>query len=180
MTLSGCQLPRFGGEDDTLQDLAAAEAAQSAPGDIHAEARRILQSRSFSNLRESVTAAEVEAISGVLAAQVAAWNRGDLATFMDSYWRSEELRFASGDTPVRGWADALRRYRSTYPDRTDMGELRMSDIEISILAPDAATAFGRWRLAQAAGSPGGLFTLVLRKIDGRWLIIHDHTSTGGV
>jgi ketosteroid isomerase-like protein len=179
--LSACSIPRFGRDDDVrIGELATPASELGDPEAINAEARRILQTRSFTQLRESVTEAEVQAISAVLEAQVAAWNRGDLAAFMDTYWRSPDLRFASGDTPVRGWADALRRYRADYPDRTDMGELRISDVEITILAPDAATAFGRWRLAQATESPGGLFTLVLRKIDGRWLIIHDHTSTGGV
>lgn len=175
--LSACSsVPGLGRDDDELPPVES----PGDPAEIHAEARRIIQARSFTQLRDAVSEAEVRAISGVLDAQVDAWNRGDLSAFMDTYWRSDALRFASGDTPVRGWADALRRYRSNYPDRTDMGALTFSDVEINILAPDAATAFGRWRLAQAAESPGGLFTLVLRKIDGRWLIIHDHTSTGGV
>ncbi len=176
LALTACAIPFRGGDEPVADPVSAEELGD--PEAIHAEARRILQARSFSQLRESVAATEVQAISDVLEAQVAAWNRGDLVAFMESYWQSPDLRFASGDTPVRGWADALRRYRSTYPDRVDMGELRLSDIEITILAPDAATAFGRWRLAQATESPGGLFTLVLRKIDGRWLIIHDHTSNG--
>src|SRR5262245_32100078 len=82
-------------------------------GDANAEARAILQARSFARLRESVTQAETLEIISVLEAQIAAWNRGDLEAFMQSYWQSPELRFASGSTPVRGWASALRRYRTT-------------------------------------------------------------------
>ncbi len=149
------------------------------PAVINAEARRILQTRSFENLRASVRDAESEAIRAMLAAQVAAWNRGDLEAFMASYWRSPELRFASGSTPVQGWAQALRRYRSGYPDRSDMGALTLSDLRIEVLSPDAATVFGRWRLARVSETPTGLFTLVLRKMDGQWLIVHDHTTTGG-
>jgi ketosteroid isomerase-like protein len=145
---------------------------------INAEARRILQDRSFARLKDTVRAAETAAILATLDAQAAAWNRGDLETFMAGYWRSPDLSRAAGSTPVRGWAEALRRYRSAYPERRDMGALTFSEIDIEILAPDAATVFGRWRLAQASETPAGLFTLVLRKIDGRWLIVHDHTSSG--
>lgn len=173
LALPACsQLPGRGGDDEPELVLAT-----EGVDDANAEARRILQARSFARLRENVTQAETLAIITVLEEQVKAWNRGDLEAFMASYWRSPDLRFASGSTPVRGWADALRRYRTNYPDRTDMGELTLSDFEVTILAPDAATVFGRWRLGQAA-EQGGLFTLVLRKIDGRWLIIHDHTSAG--
>ncbi len=172
LALASCSVPSFGRGDDQ-PDLVLDSAGA---GDANAEARRILQARSFARLRESVTQTETLEIISVLEAQIAAWNRGDLEAFMQNYWRSPELRFASGSTPVRGWADALRRYRTTYPDRTDMGELTLSDLEITILAPDAATVFGRWRLAQA-NEQAGLFTLVLRKMDDRWLIIHDHTST---
>jgi uncharacterized protein (TIGR02246 family) len=148
------------------------------PETFNAEARRILQTRSFENLRASVREAETEAVRAVLAGQVAAWNRGDIDAFMASYWQSPDLRFASGSTPVRGWAQALRRYRRSYPDRNDMGELTLSDLRIDLLSPDAATVFGRWRLAQVSETPTGLFTLVLRKMDGRWLIVHDHTTGG--
>jgi ketosteroid isomerase-like protein len=35
---------------------------------------------------------------------------------------------------------------------------------------------GEWRLEREVEPVGGNFTLVFRKVDGRWLIIHDHTS----
>ena len=59
-----------------------------------------------------------------------------------------------------------------------MGTLSFSELEISVFAPDAAAAFGRWRLRTAAGSePSGLFTLLWRReADGKWRIVADHTS----
>jgi ketosteroid isomerase-like protein len=145
---------------------------------VNAEARRIFQTRAYERLKAEAVEVETAAIRDLLSRQVGAWNRGDLDAFMASYWRSPDLRFASGSTPVRGWAEALRRYRNSYPDRDDMGALTLSDLEIEILSPDAASAFGRWRLAQASETPTGLFTLVLRKIEGRWYIVHDHTTSG--
>jgi len=35
-------------------------------------------------------------IRAVLSDQAAAWNRGDISAFMEGYWQSEDLQFASG------------------------------------------------------------------------------------
>jgi uncharacterized protein (TIGR02246 family) len=172
LAATGCEMIRDRmGEDKPPARPADADA-------INAEARRILQTRSFENFRSSVSEQESEAIRAALAMQVAAWNRGDIQGFMAGYWRSPDLRMASGSTPVLGWAQALRRYRAIYPDRNDMGELTLSDLRIEVLSPDAATVYGRWRLAQVSETPTGLFTLVMRKMDGRWLIVHDQTTPG--
>jgi ketosteroid isomerase-like protein len=121
----------------------------------------------------SVTAREVTAL---LTAQAAAWNRADLAGFMQGYAPTDALRFASGGSITRGWRATLENYRKAYPDKAAMGTLAFSDLEITELAPDAAIAFGRWKLTHAATTSHGLFTLTLRKTPAGWRIIHDHTS----
>ena len=68
------------------------------------------------------------------------------------------------------------RYKAHYPDRAAMGTLVFSDLEVTVLAPDAAVAFGRWRLKTAQGEPNGLFTLVFRQGADGWHIVADHTS----
>jgi beta-aspartyl-peptidase (threonine type) len=57
-----------------------------------------------------------------------------------------------------------------------MGRLTFSELEIMPLGEAAALVLGRWRLARDEGPVGGNFSLVCRKIDGTWLIVHDHTS----
>jgi uncharacterized protein (TIGR02246 family) len=120
------------------------------------------------------TAADVRA---VLDAQVAAWNRGDLDGFMVGYWKDDRLTFYSGDTVTRGWQATIDRYRKRYQaDGKDMGRLQFRDVTVEPLG-DAALARGRWHLTMKDGTtPNGLFTLVLRKFDGHWRIVHDHTS----
>jgi ketosteroid isomerase-like protein len=115
-------------------------------------------------------------IRGLLAQQSAAWNRGDIDGFMQGYWNSEQLRFASGDSVTWGWAAANRRYHAHYPDRAAMGTLEFSDLEVELLAPDAALVFGHWALQRDKDRPHGLFTLVLRKTADGWKITRDHTS----
>ena len=118
-------------------------------------------------------------IRAVLAAQAAAWNRGDIDGFMQGYWNSEQLRFASGDSVTYGWAAANQRYHAHYPDRAAMGALEFSELDVELLAPDAAIVFGRWALQREHDRPHGLFTLVLRKTADGWKISRDHTSAAG-
>ena len=116
----------------------------------------------------------------VLDAQVEAWNRGDLEGFMAGYWRSPDLVFCSGSTVTKGWDETLARYRKRYQSEgREMGKLRFDAIEVIPLGEDAALARGAFRLHLADGQePHGLFTLLLRRIDGAWRIVHDHTSSG--
>lgn len=118
------------------------------------------------------------AIRAELALSAGRWNAGDIEGFMDGYVRGEGLRFASGNTVHRGWQATLDRYIATYgEDRESMGHLAFEDIEIDLLAPDAALVFGRYRLTRKGGESDGLFTLLLRRIEERWLIVADHTSS---
>jgi uncharacterized protein (TIGR02246 family) len=120
------------------------------------------------------------AVRVVLDAQVEAWNRGDLEAFMSGYWRSPELVFCSGANVTKGWDETLARYRKRYQSEgREMGRLRFDEVEVIVLGPDAAFARGAWRLHLTGGQePHGLFTLLLRRLDGSWRIVHDHTSSG--
>lgn len=116
------------------------------------------------------------AIERVLDAQRQAWNDGDIEAFLEPYWKSEGLSFSSGGETRRGFRATRDRYLATYPDRQAMGTLEFSALEISPLGDDVALVLGEWDLARDAGAIGGNFSLVMRRIDGRWLIVHDHTS----
>ncbi len=117
-----------------------------------------------------------DAIRLVLATQQAAWNRGDIPTFLKGYWSSTELTFSGSNGTVRGYDGVLDRYRKSYPDRQSMGELDFSGLEIRMLGDDAALVLGKWHLKRSVGDAGGVFTLVFRHFPEGWRIIHDHTS----
>lgn len=119
---------------------------------------------------------EKSEISTLLLAQQNAWNRGNIEEFMQGYSHDVTLRFASGATVLQGWEATLKRYQAKYPDRKAMGQLEFSDLDIEILAPDAASVFGKWRLKREKDAPKGLFTLIMRKSAVGWRIVHDHTS----
>lgn len=118
---------------------------------------------------------EPDEIRAVLDRQARAWNRGDIATFMDAYDRSPRLTFSSSGKVTRGWQPTLDNYYQRYPTREAMGRLTFSELEMTKLGDGAALVLGRWDLDR--GDPvGGVFTLVLRREADRWVIIHDHTS----
>lgn len=118
------------------------------------------------------------AIRAVLDAQVAAWNAGRLEEFMTGYWRSPKLTFFSGGRKLEGWDATLERYRKNYQSEgREMGKLQFLDLDVQTFGSGAVVR-GRFELTMSDGKkPTGLFTLVFRKFNKDWKIIHDHTST---
>jgi ketosteroid isomerase-like protein len=118
-------------------------------------------------------------ILGVLSAQAAAWNRGDLEQFLQGYHRSERTVFAGGDAVHRGFDAMARRYRETYSSKAKMGRLTFSKLTFEQLEAGHAVVTGSWEL-ELDGSdkrPGGVFTLILNRFAEGWRIVHDHTSS---
>ena len=95
---------------------------------------------------------------------------------MEHYWKSEELTFSSGGKTTRGWTETLNRYRERYPTPEKMGRLSLSGLEITPLGDSAALVLGQWNVERESEPLSGNFSLVVRKFDDRWLIVHDHTS----
>jgi uncharacterized protein (TIGR02246 family) len=118
----------------------------------------------------------VPEIQSVLRAQQDAWNRGDIDKFMDGYAKSASTVFVSEDEVRRGWETVRDRYRQKYSDRTKMGTLGFSDVEVTMLSPDAAVVLGRWALKRTNDQPHGRFTLIFKRLPEGWRIVHDHTS----
>jgi uncharacterized protein (TIGR02246 family) len=118
----------------------------------------------------------VAEIQSVLSAQQDAWNRGDIDQFMNGYARSASTVFISEDEVRRGWETVRDRYHMRYSDRAKMGTLSFSEIEVTMLSPDAAAVLGRWKLKRENDEPHGRFTLIFRRLPEGWRIVHDHTS----
>ena len=156
-------------------ELRADEAAEPRAG----EATKPLKGSEQAGAATKVSgqgAALRDAIEGVLRAQQEAWNGGNVRAFMDHYWKSDDLTFSSGGKTTRGWKATLNGYLLRYPTREKMGQLRLGGLEITPLGDAAALVLGKWRLDGLGEPVGGNFTIVFRKIDGRWVIVHDHTS----
>ncbi len=111
----------------------------------------------------------------VVQKQAVAWNRGDLAEFMSPYWKDERLTFSSSGKTKRGWQATYENYKKNYPDSKTMGKLTFSELETQELGSDAMLMLGTWHLDREE-PVGGNFSLVWKRIDGKWVIVHDHSS----
>jgi uncharacterized protein (TIGR02246 family) len=125
----------------------------------------------------AVQADDAADIRKVLDDQVTAWNKGDLPGFMKGYWNSKELTFVSGKDITRGWQETLDRYKKRYQSEgKEMGKLAFSDLEVKELAPGVALVTGKFELTLSKDTVGGRYTLIMKKMDDGWRIVHDHTS----
>ncbi len=121
--------------------------------------------------------ADRAAIAAVLDRQIAAWNRGDLAAYMDGYARTPALVFTSGGNIRRGWQEAFDHYHARYAtDPKAMGTLAFQIDSIDPVGADGAVVLGHWELTGTAHAGRGVFTLVVERRPEGWRIIHDHTS----
>lgn len=120
--------------------------------------------------------AEENAIRQVMHNQQEAWNRADIETFMEGYWKSDSLKFIGRNGITYGWQTTLVNYKKSYPTPDAMGKLTFTILTLDILSETSAFMIGRWHLKRASDEPGGHFTLLWRKINGKWVIVADHTS----
>jgi len=116
------------------------------------------------------------AILDVMSKQEAAWNAGNLEEFMTGYWKSDSLKFIGSSGLTYGWQQTLDRYKKSYPNQAAMGKLTFTILSVEKLSAKSAFVIGKWHLKRAEDAPNGHFTLLWKKIDGRWVIVADHSS----
>lgn len=117
-----------------------------------------------------------QAIRKMLAAQVVEWNKGNMEGYMKGYWENDSLLFIGSRGPTYGYAATLANYKKKYPDAAHSGVLTSTILSISRLSASYYFVVGRWALARQAGDVSGSYTLLIRKINGEWVIVADHSS----
>ncbi len=120
--------------------------------------------------------ADVKKILATLDKQTAAWNRGDITAFMDGYWESDSLMFIGKSGITYGWQPTLDNYKRGYPDTATMGKLAFTILQVKNLAKNCYFVVGKWQLTRSIGNVDGHYTLLFRKIKGKWVIVADHSS----
>jgi hypothetical protein len=116
------------------------------------------------------------AIFSVLEGQNVAWNRGDLDGFMKGYWESDSLMFVGKSGVTYGWTNTLNNYKKGYPDTAAMGKLTFTNIKVKRLSKKYYFIVGKWYLKRSIGDVSGHYNLLMEKINGRWVIVVDHSS----
>lgn len=102
-----------------------------------------------------------------------AWNRGDFRGYMQGF-KNPGVIFVSGGRFQDGWQGTLDHYLRDYGE--SRGTLRFYDIQIEMLAPDAAQLISRFELVKPQHPQYGINTRLMRKVDQHWVIALNHVS----
>jgi uncharacterized protein (TIGR02246 family) len=120
---------------------------------------------------------ERKAILQVIEGMQDAWNRGDFRGYMQGF-KNPDVIFVSGGRFQAGWQGTLDHYVRDYgAAATSRGTLRFYDVQIEMLAPDAAQLISQYELDRPDHPQYGINTRLMRKIDGRWVIALNHVSS---
>lgn len=115
-------------------------------------------------------------IRNILADQISFWNKGDIPGFMQGYWNSDSLVFVGKNGPTYGYNNTLRNYQKNYPNKDYMGSLNFDILSVQPMEKDHFFVIGKFILQRKVGDASGHFTLILRRINGVWKIVSDHSS----
>ena len=112
-------------------------------------------------------------IAAVMDASAKAWNDNDLDGFMAGFYNSPDLRFVVPSGITMGWDDLKARYANSIEN----SDLRFSDLTVDLITPDTALVFALFHNDTPDGGYSyGATSLLMQKIDGNWVIVHDHSS----
>lgn len=112
-------------------------------------------------------------VAGVMAANAAAWNEGNLPAFLGGYANSDDVRLVADGAVASGFSGVRKHYEALVAGAGAMGRLRFSNLDVTMTASDVATVVGHYELASGPKTSAGAMTVVLKQIDGRWRIIQD-------
>ncbi len=125
---------------------------------------------------QATNSAELDSIKTYLNQQQNCWNDGSIECFMIYYWKSDSLRFIGKDGITFGWEATFARYKERYPDKSAMGKLDFDILYSETYSSQIIIIIGSWHLTRENDNLGGHFSLIWKKIKGRWVIVIDHTS----
>ena len=105
-----------------------------------------------------------------------AWNNGDLEGYLAGYHDADDIRWVRDTRIVRGKTDIAAMYRSSFSTPEQMGHLALTHLEVTPVGDADAVVFGTIEYTVNDQRSTAAFTAHLRKIDGAWLILSDHTA----
>ena len=119
-------------------------------------------------------------IAAMLVRAAANWNRGDLDAFVDDYLPGDSTTFI-GRGVLRGPAAIRSAYAPRFAPGGTRDSLSFVLLDVDPLAPDVANVIATYVLARRVGvrdsvTAQGPTSLVMRRVNGRWRIVHDHSS----
>lgn len=121
---------------------------------------------------------DIQQIENHMRIQEDAWNEGDLEGFMQFYWQSDSLRFIGKSGLNMGWTKTLNNYKSSYPNKKEMGTLKFTNKSLDIIGERTIFVVGEWLLirSDSLGDLSGMYSLIWEKKNSNWVITTDHSS----
>ncbi len=115
--------------------------------------------------------------TAALAAQAAAWNRGDLETTFGAYCDTTGMTWVNRGGVTRGFKSFADGMRADFKDRSRMGRMSYEVLDARSLGPQAATTTIRWQIARDGNRiMGGVSTQLWQRCRGRLRVVLEHAS----
>jgi hypothetical protein len=104
------------------------------------------------------------------------WSEGSIDKFMTAYWNNDSVMYVGGNKIAYGYQHMLAAYKKSFPDTAAMGKLAFDLLDVRELSAEYYLVTGKFLLTRTIGNASGMFTVLFRKINGKWLIVYDHSS----
>ncbi|MDX1577958.1 MAG: nuclear transport factor 2 family protein [Gemmatimonadota bacterium] len=116
-------------------------------------------------------------VADMLDGQAAAWNGGDLESFMAAYERSPETTYIGSGGLIEGFDGIRERYAPLFQADAERDSLRFTGLRVRQLDPRFGVATARYVLYRDGEvTSTGPFTLVLLRVEDAWRIVHDQSA----
>ncbi len=106
-----------------------------------------------------------------------AWNAGNLDAFLSDYLPDSETTFITRTGALHGIAAIRGVYAARFAPGAQRDSLHFQSVEVDVLGPDLVNTIAWYVLMRGDSvTARGPTSLVMRRVSGRWRIIHDHSS----
>ncbi len=139
-------------------------------------AARVVPLSSVAVTRANMNAARSEIVA-MMTHSAQSWNTGNLDAFMNDYEPDTTTTYIGRRGIVRGRAAIRDVYAPRFAPGGVRDSLSFENVEVDLLAPSLANVIAYYRLTRGDSTTSrGPTSLVMRRRDGRWRIVHDHSS----
>lgn len=110
--------------------------------------------------------------------EAAAWNRGDLDTFMGDYAPGDLPTYMAGGHLLRGFDEIRNYYAPRFAPGARRDSLRYEEFQVRPLTDRYVLLTARYILYHGGSTTAsGPFTLLMERRPEGWKILHDHSSS---
>jgi hypothetical protein len=116
-------------------------------------------------------------VAAVEYAQVDAWNKHDLQSYLQWYWNSPELISLSNGDEIVGFAALANELRTGYgSDPNSMGHVQMERLRVKMTGSDSAVMVASYVITTSKHSDLFEDTTVLKRFSEGWRIVFESAN----